>query len=96
MNKQELDQAMQALTDWSLIIENATQQLEKSFALNNFVDAMQLAQAITVFAEQENHHPSLLVEWGSLRVRWWTHDTRGITTKDIICAKQTDSIFNQI
>ena len=29
-------------------------------------------------AENVGHHPSLLTEWGRVRVTWWSHSINGL------------------
>ncbi len=56
------------------------------------MDVLELANAIGEEAEKEGHHPALLVEWGSVEVRWWTHKIGGIHKNDVIMAAKTDEL----
>ena len=47
---------------------------------------------IGLLAERENHHPSLLIEWGKLTVSWWTQKANGLHPNDFIMAAKTDLI----
>jgi len=56
------------------------------------VDAVAFTQKIAVLAEDENHHPSILTEWGKVTVCWWTHKINGLHVNDFIMAAKTDQL----
>ena len=68
-------------------------QLQKSFKFANFVDAMNFANAITPVAEEQGHHPDLLVRWGEVKVILWTHSVDGLTNSDFYMAAKMDDVF---
>jgi len=41
-------------------------------------------------AESEGHHPSLLTEWGRVRVMWYTTKIKGLHRNDFVMAAKTD------
>jgi len=47
-------------------------------------------------AEEQGHHPALLVEYGKLTVRWWTHDIGGLHINDFIMAARTDELCFEV
>ncbi|NOR79778.1 MAG: 4a-hydroxytetrahydrobiopterin dehydratase, partial [Methyloprofundus sp.] len=59
---------------------------------NNFVDAMAFTQKVSVLAEDENHHPTILTEWGKVTVCWWSHKIKGLHVNDFIMAAKTDQL----
>ena len=61
----------------------------------NFSSAVQFTNKIADLAEQEDHHPAILLEWGKVEVTWWTHKILGLHMNDFIAAAKTDLIFNQ-
>ena len=65
-------------------------RLEKSFSCKNFAAALALTNRIAVIAEQENHHPAIVTEWGRVTVSWWTHAIDGLHVNDFIMAARTD------
>ena len=44
-------------------------------------------------AEENDHHPKLVLEWGEVEVRWWSHKIQGLHKNDFICCLKTDEIF---
>lgn len=66
--------------------------ISRTFAFKGFMRPMLLANAIAHLAEQANHHPELIINWGSLEVRLWTHVADGLTEHDFALARRIDEI----
>jgi 4a-hydroxytetrahydrobiopterin dehydratase len=69
--------------------------LSKTYALKDFTEALALANIIGALAEEEAHHPDLLVRWGSLCVTLWTHSADALTENDFILAAKIDRLKPQ-
>ncbi|HEY0075245.1 MAG TPA: 4a-hydroxytetrahydrobiopterin dehydratase [Abditibacteriaceae bacterium] len=82
--------------DWKIINRGGIPRLERVLHLKNFVQAMELAQGIGEIAEEQGHHPALLVEWGLLTVSWWTHAIANLHRNDFIMAAKTDRLVKQL
>ncbi len=76
--------------DWSVVDEH---HLEKEFTFDDFRQALDFTNRIGEIAEQQNHHPALLTEWGKVTVSWWTHTVRGLHLNDFIMAAKTDDLY---
>src|SRR5262249_53566719 len=57
-----------------------------SFDTGDFVTAVELVDAISLTAEEMNHHPDLDVAYGRLDVRLTSHDVGGVTSRDVALA----------
>jgi 4a-hydroxytetrahydrobiopterin dehydratase len=66
--------------------------LHKVFPTKNFAESLALANRIGALAEQEGHHPDLLVAWGKLVVDIWTHKIDGLNDSDFILAAKIDEL----
>ena len=76
--------------EWALVERDGIQRLERTFSFGDFADALAFTNAVGALAEEDGHHPSLLTEWGSVTVTWWTHKIRGLHQNDFIMAAKTD------
>jgi 4a-hydroxytetrahydrobiopterin dehydratase len=76
------------IDDWSVI---EAHHLEKQYALNNFAAALDLVNRIGAIAEEQNHHPDILLAWGRVKVTIWTHKINGLTESDFIFAAKCDA-----
>lgn len=81
------------IPDWTISGRDQPRRLSRVFTFPGFREAMQFANQVGEVAEQEGHHPSLLVEWGKVTVTWWTHATGGLHRNDFIMAAKTDALF---
>ncbi len=82
----------QLAPEWSL---NEAGHLERSYDFNDFMGALTFANALGAIAEQQGHHPDLLVSWGRCGVHLWTHKINGLTHADFILAAKADEAFAQ-
>jgi len=64
----EIQELLLQIADWSLIDVDGIKQLQRQYAFKDFVSAMALANQLAQIAEEEGHHPSILVEWGKATV----------------------------
>lgn len=81
------------LVDWEIQEEQDVAKLIKRYHFSNFVDAITFTNRVGDLAERDNHHPTLITEWGKVTVLWWTHDSNGLEQKDFLMAKKTDLLF---
>ena len=82
--------------DWLVVEREGVKQLERAFKFRNFQEALAFANRVGELAEEEGHHPALLVEWGRVTVRWWTHKIRGLHRNDFIMAAKTDAVYREM
>lgn len=84
---------LQELPQWQVLQVDGITQLQRVYELGNFVEALLLTNRIGALAEEADHHPALLTEWGKLQVRWWTHTVRGLHRNDFIMAARCDRLL---
>ena len=80
---------LESLSGW-YFKENA---IEKEFKFKNFTQALGFIVQIGVCAERMNHHPELFNVYNKVNIRLNTHDSGGVTEKDIELAKQIESLL---
>lgn len=79
--------------DWEVIDVQGIPQLRRMFKFKGYLLGVKFAQKVAEMADQEDHHPVLLIEWGRVTVTWWTHAIKGLHQNDFISAAKTDAIF---
>jgi 4a-hydroxytetrahydrobiopterin dehydratase len=92
LSDEQINQRMPQLTGWQLKEENGEKRLEREFKRKDFADALAFTNRIGKIAEQENHHPRIVTEWGKVTVQWWTHKIGGLHQNDFIMAAKTDDL----
>ncbi len=90
----ELRELSPQIPDWQVVSVDGVKQLTRQFSFDNFTGAMAFANAVGALAEEQGHHPALLVEWGKVTVNWWTHKIGGLHKNDVMMAAKTDPLFN--
>ena len=93
VNAAESAELLALLSDWRVIDVGGIERLERQFTVPDFVRALAFTNNIGAAAEQEDHHPAILTEWGRVTVSWWTHTVRGLHRNDFVMAAQTDRIY---
>lgn len=80
------------LQGWKLHGDGDQVAIEKTYRFKNFLRTMAFVNAVAYIAEQQDHHPELLVQFQQCSVRFNTHDVRGITRTDFACAALVDAL----
>jgi len=90
------DQAIQdlraELPDWDVVEWEGMKRLERVFEFDDFGQALDFTNRVGELAEQEDHHPAILTEWGQTTVTWWTHKIGGLHKNDFVMAAKTDQL----
>ena len=80
--------------DWQVREVDGERRIERTFKFANFRDAVAFTDKVAVIAEEQDHHPLIITEWGKVTVQWWTHKIRGLHQNDFIMAARTDALFS--
>ena len=95
VNSVDYPELLKELEDWS-IEEESINKLVKSYNFANYADSVSFANKIADLAEAEDHHPKIVLEWGSVKLEWWSHKVKGLHLNDFICASKSDKVFNSL
>jgi 4a-hydroxytetrahydrobiopterin dehydratase len=68
-------------------------QIEKTFELPTFPEAVAFVDRIAERAEAANHHPDLDIRYRTVRVALSTHDEGGVTRKDLDLADAVEAVL---
>jgi 4a-hydroxytetrahydrobiopterin dehydratase len=80
------------IPDWQIVAREGVKQLERVFRFHDFAQALAFTNRVGALAEEEDHHPAILTEWGKVTVTWWTHTIKGLHRNDFIMAAKTDQL----
>ena len=92
---EELGDFVREHPGWEAVKVDGVLQLQRTFLFADFVAPLAFAQRVGNLAEAEGHHPALLIEWGRVTVRWWTHKIKNLHRNDLIMAAKTDALAGQ-
>ena len=80
--------------DWNKELKGGVQVLTRTFQFDDFSQAMAFATRVGEAADAADHHPEITVSWGRVRVDWWSHDSKGVTSRDISLAETTNRLYS--
>ena len=95
-NESEINEVHPQVAEWQILEVDGVKRIERIFKLKNFVEAIAFTNKICVIAEEEDHHPLIITEWGRVTVQWWSHKIRGLHKNDFIMAAKTDEIASSL
>jgi 4a-hydroxytetrahydrobiopterin dehydratase len=72
---------------------NDAGHLHRTYPFDDFMGALNFANTVGAIAEEEGHHPDLLVAWGRCGMEIWTHKINGLAEADFILAAKADKAY---
>jgi len=91
----EIRAMQKEVPEWEVEQVDGIPRLKRAFKFKNFAQALEFTNRVGEIAEQEDHHPALLTEWGKVTVSWWTHTIQGLHNNDFIMAAKTDEQYGR-
>lgn len=88
----EAQQLLRELSDWRIVEQDGVQRLQRVFQFKDFVSALTFTNEVGRIAEEAQHHPLIITEWGRVTVQWWTHAIGGLHRNDFILAARTEQL----
>ncbi|MCX8008117.1 MAG: 4a-hydroxytetrahydrobiopterin dehydratase [Patescibacteria group bacterium] len=81
-----------AMTPGWHLSDNET-SMKRSFVFKNFSDALKFVNAVAKIAEEEQHHPDILLHnWNHVDLILSTHAIHGLSENDFILAAKINTI----
>ncbi len=96
LSQAEIDSLKTQVPQWEVLESEGVQRLQRVFKLKNFAQALTFTNRVGAIAEEQDHHPALLTEWGKVTVTWWTHAVGGLHRNDFIMAAKTDQLYQNL
>ena len=70
-------------------------RLSKVFKFKNYRKSFAFVSQVAMLAEKKNHHPEIILDFGSVTISLISHDVQKITERDLELATQIDKIYNE-
>jgi len=93
LTEAEIVDLLPQVPQWQLVTRDDMPHLERVFKLKNYPQALEITNKIATIAEEQDHHPLIVLEWGKVTVQWWTHIVKGLHKNDFIMAAKTDDLI---
>ncbi|MFZ0481703.1 MAG: 4a-hydroxytetrahydrobiopterin dehydratase [Terriglobales bacterium] len=75
--------------EWKVVNEH---HLARSYTFPDFRTALAFVNKVGALAEEQGHHPDILLAWGKVEITIWTHKVDGLTESDFILAAKIDRL----
>ena len=92
MTGEEAQKYLQELPGWTL----SENQIEKEFKFKTYLDGLEFAYSLGKTAEEEDHHPDILIKWRRVKVIPTTHAIKGLSANDFIMAAKAEEILKKL
>ena len=74
---------------WNIVNEH---HIVRTYKFPDFKSALAFVNRVGELAEQQGHHPDILLAWGKVEITLWTHAVDGLTESDFILAAKVDQL----
>ena len=88
----DLKKFHQDVPSWTIVNEH---HINREFKFPDFVQALAFVNKVGAVAEEQGHHPDILLSWGKAGITLWTHSVDGLTESDFIMAAKIDRLSNE-
>jgi len=85
----ELHRQLADPAQWKVADEH---HIVRSFKFPDFKSALAFVNRVGAVAEEQGHHPDILLGWGKVEITTWTHAVDGLTESDFILAAKIDQL----
>ena len=88
LTEADIQQALQQLPGW----KKSGHAIDRVFQFASFVQAMEFVNHIAEAAEAINHHPDILVNYNKVTLTLVSHDSGGVTQRDLKMAARINEL----
>lgn len=67
-------------------------EITRTFEFDDYLEGVRFVVDVGEMAEEEFHHPSMIVDYEEVEVRFTTHDEGGITDRDMEMAEMVSDL----
>lgn len=85
----ELQQFSHQLPNWKVVDQH---HITRTFTFPDFQKALDFVNRVGAIAEEQGHHPDILLTWGKVEITIWTHKVQGLTESDFILGAKIDRL----
>ncbi|MFC7008095.1 4a-hydroxytetrahydrobiopterin dehydratase [Halalkalicoccus salilacus] len=65
-------------------------EIVRSFEFDDYLEGVEFVQRVGELAEEEFHHPEMIVDYEEVEVRFTSHEEGGITGQDVEMAERAN------
>ena len=92
VTQDQIQVLLSEINGW-VLIDEPINKIQKVFSFKSYKDSVDFSNKVASLADDEDHHPQIVLEWGKVTVIWWSHKIEGLHKNDFICAAKTDKLL---
>jgi len=89
LSNSDIQYAISDLNGW----EFKNNAIHKIFIFESYLNSIAFVNRLAEIAEENNHHPDMVVGWCKIDVAFTSHDQGGVSTACIDMAKKAESVL---
>src|SRR3989442_15285946 len=86
MTRLEAAELLQVLKGWTLL----NGAIEKEFPFTSYLDGLDFAYSVGKIAEEQDHHPDILIKWRRVKLTLSTLSVKGLSEMYFIVATKAE------
>lgn len=90
LSRKEAEEFMQEIPQWSL----GEKEIVREFRFKDFPEAVQFVNNVAAIANEQDHHPDILISYNKVRLTFSTHKIGGLSMNDFIVAAMIDRLVD--
>lgn len=87
-----IKEMLPAVPGWTRIKDEGIGKIQREFKFKDFKASMAFVNQVADIAEEQGHHPNILIDWNKVTLTLWTHAIKGLFDNDFIMAAKIDEI----
>ena len=92
LTEAEIAELLSQVPEWTLVARDDIPRLQRIFKFKNYAQSLEFTNKVAAIAEEQDHHPLIILEWGKVTIQWWTHVVKGLHQNDFIMAAKTNQL----
>src|SRR5437879_12440112 len=89
MTKAEAQKHLLNLPGW-LLSDN---KIEKEYKFKTYLEGLDFANKVGHIAEEQDHHPDILIGWRRVRLTLTTHSIKSLSENDVKISAKAESTY---
>ena len=78
---------------WEVAEVEGMKRLRRSFKFERYGDGVIFASRVGGLADEQNHHPTIIIRYKKVAVEWYTYAIGGLHRNDFIMAAKSDDAY---
>ena len=91
LDEGEIEKGLAGTPEWTSLADT----IQRTFQFRSFPEALGFVHQVAAVAEADAHHPDILIRYNKVTLTLSTHDSGGVTEKDLDAARKYDALVGK-